>query len=256
MRKARWLQSDRAPPRPSDSDWPRRSTEGLRRSVKSLASVLAVATISRPVMPEGVYTVSMRIPENEFDQQLIATLPRLRIQALALTRNGSAASDLVQNAVANALAARASFTPGTNFNAWMHRILRNRFISDTRKHRPRVDMEDVPEAAFAVPAAHEDKLLLKELHVLLGRLPPLQRETLFMVVLQGMSYEEVAETTGCAVGTAKSRVFRARRQLETWLTGETSSIPAPGEVAGAEADAATQSTHGSSRLATARPHGL
>ena len=41
-----------------------------------------------------------------------------------------------------------------------------------------------------------------------------------MVVLQGMSYEEVAGTTGCAVGTAKSRVFRARRQLQSWLMGE------------------------------------
>jgi RNA polymerase sigma-70 factor (ECF subfamily) len=53
-----------------------------------------------------------------------------------------------------------------------------------------------------------------------NRLPVDQREALFMVVLQGMSYEEVAGTTGCAVGTAKSRVFRARRQLQCWLMGE------------------------------------
>jgi RNA polymerase sigma-70 factor (ECF subfamily) len=163
----------------------------------------------------------MTSPQDNFDQQLINLLPRLRIQALALTRNGSAASDLVQDAVTNALAARASFTPGTNFAAWMHRILRNRFISDTRKRRPSMDLEDVPQAALAVPAAHEDSLVLKELHVALGRLPPLQRETLFMVVLHGMSYEQVAESLGCAVGTAKSRVFRARQQLQLWLTGET-----------------------------------
>jgi RNA polymerase sigma-70 factor (ECF subfamily) len=194
----------------------------------------------------------MRTAPNDFDAQLIAALPRLRIQALALTRNGSAASDLVQNAVANALAARGSFTPGTNFGAWMHRILRNRFISDTRKRHPRVDMEDVPEAALAVPAAHEDKLLLKELHGLLGRLPPCQREALFMVVLQGMSYGEVAETTGCAVGTAKSRVFRARRQLERWLTGETSAPSPAGEADSPEVDGATQPAEARSRLAPAR----
>jgi RNA polymerase sigma-70 factor (ECF subfamily) len=41
-----------------------------------------------------------------------------------------------------------------------------------------------------------------------------------MVVLQGLSYEEVAQVTGCAVGTAKSRVFRARGQVQAWLTGE------------------------------------
>lgn len=165
----------------------------------------------------------MKRHQDNFNAQLISLLPRLRIQALALTRNASAAGDLVQDAVANALAARGSFTPGTNFPAWMHRILRNRFISDTRKRRPSVDLDDVPPAALAIPAAHEDSLVLKELHVALGRLPSVQRETLFMVVLQGMSYEHVADAMGCAVGTAKSRVFRARQQLQLWLTGETPS---------------------------------
>src|SRR3712207_1097905 len=63
-------------------------------------------------------------------------------------------------------------------------------------------------------------MVLKELSKALGRLPSDQREALFMVVLQGLSYEEVASATGCAVGTAKSRVFRARRQLQAWLMGE------------------------------------
>ena len=54
----------------------------------------------------------------------------------------------------------------------------------------------------------------------MDRLPTDQREALVMVVVHGMSYEALAEATGCAVGTAKSRVFRARRQLEAWLMGE------------------------------------
>ncbi len=160
---------------------------------------------------------------NEFHGQVIALLPRLRVQALALTRNRAAADDLVQDAVANALAAQNSFTPGTNFAAWMHRILRNRFISTLRKQRETTDIEDVPAGAFAVSATHEDRLVLKELGHAVNRLPADQREALFMVVLQGMSYEEVAESTGCAVGTAKSRVFRARRQLQVWLAGEESA---------------------------------
>ena len=69
-------------------------------------------------------------------------------------------------------------------------------------------------------ASHDDRMVLKELSRALTRLPNDQREALFMVVLQGLSYEEVAQATGCAVGTAKSRVFRARRQLQTWLAGE------------------------------------
>ncbi len=160
------------------------------------------------------------MPNNEFHGQLIALLPRLRVQALALTRNRAAAEDLVQDAVANALAAQDSFTPGTNFAAWMHRILRNRFISTLRKQRDTTDIEDLPAGAFAVGATHEDRLVLKELGRAVNRLPTDQREALFMVVLQGMSYEDVAAATGCAVGTAKSRVFRARRQLQAWLMGE------------------------------------
>ncbi|MBW8270225.1 sigma-70 family RNA polymerase sigma factor [Caldovatus aquaticus] len=157
---------------------------------------------------------------DDFHDQLIALLPKLRIQALALTRNRAAAEDLVQDAVANALAAQESFMPGTNFAAWMHRILRNRFISTLRKQRETTDIDDVPMSAFAVSGAHEDRLVLKELGRALARLPADQREALFMVVLQGLSYEEVASATACAVGTAKSRVFRARRQLQVWLLGE------------------------------------
>lgn len=155
-----------------------------------------------------------------FQKQVISILPKLRIQALALTRNRSAAEDLVQDAVCNALSAHASFIPGTNFPAWMHRILRNRFISNLRKRRDTTDIADVPEASFATNAAHEDRLALKELDRAITRLPADQREALLMIVLHGMSYEALAEATGCAVGTAKSRVFRARRQLETWLLGE------------------------------------
>jgi RNA polymerase sigma-70 factor (ECF subfamily) len=156
-----------------------------------------------------------------FHDQVIAILPKLRVQALALTRNRAAAEDLVQDAVCNALSAQATFIPGTNFPAWMHRILRNRFISNLRKRRDTTDIDDVPQAVFATNAAHEDRLALKELGAAMDRLPADQREALVMVVIHGMSYEALAEATGCAVGTAKSRVFRARRQLEGWLLGDT-----------------------------------
>lgn len=157
----------------------------------------------------------------DFHDQIIAILPKLRTQALALTRNRAAADDLVQDAVCNALSAQTSFIPGTNFTAWMHRIVRNRFISNLRKRRDTTDIEDVPAGAFATNAAHEDRLALKELARAMTRLPSDQREALVLVVVHGMSYEALAEASGCAVGTAKSRVFRARRQLEAWLLGET-----------------------------------
>jgi RNA polymerase sigma-70 factor (ECF subfamily) len=157
----------------------------------------------------------------QFHNQVIAILPKLRVQALALTRHRAAAEDLVQDAVCNALSAQESFIPGTNFAAWMHRILRNRFISNLRKRRDTTDIDDVPSSVFATDAPHEDRLALKELSKAMTRLPTDQREALTMIVVHGMSYEALAEATGCAVGTAKSRVFRARRQLEAWLMGET-----------------------------------
>ena len=166
-------------------------------------------------------TMNATTPDNIFHNQVIAILPKLRVQALALTRNRAAAEDLVQDAVCNALSAASSFIPGTNFPAWMHRILRNRFISNLRKRRDTTDIDDVPAHTFATEAPHEDRLALKELGKAMTKLPADQREALLMVVIHGMSYEDLAQATGCAVGTAKSRVFRARRQLEAWLLGDT-----------------------------------
>jgi RNA polymerase sigma-70 factor (ECF subfamily) len=194
-------------------------------------------------------------PVQGFHAELVALLPRLRVQALALTRNPADADDLVQAALANALAAQASFTPGTNLGAWMYRILRNRFISDRRRLRETVDIDDAPADAFACPGGQEDNLALRELRVELARLPADQRTALIMVTVQGMSYEEVAAAMGCAVGTAKCRVFRARRALEARLMGEepaAASRPARRRGAGA-ALAAPRSMRGvkDGRLAAA-----
>ena len=166
----------------------------------------------------------------DFHRELVAMLPRLRVQALSLTRSGPAADDLVQDAVANALRAQASFEPGTNFAAWTHRILRNRFVSTVRGRRETADIDDAPAAALAVGGAQEGSLALKELSRALGRLPADQRGALVMVAVQGLSHEEV-RAIGCAGGTIESRVFRDRRQLQAWLLGE-GDLPAAAAPAG------------------------
>ncbi len=196
-----------------------------------------------------------------FHDALVALLPKLRVQALSLTRNRSDADDLVQAAVTNALAAQASFTPGTNFGAWMYRILRNRFISDRRRQRDTMDMDDAPAEAFARPASQEDSLALGELRAEMARLPADQRTALLMVTLQGMSYEEVAAAMNCAVGTAKCRVFRARCTLEARLLGEPDQVGNPKRRRGAGAvDTTTRSVPRNERRAgTAAPavrHGM
>jgi RNA polymerase sigma-70 factor (ECF subfamily) len=154
-----------------------------------------------------------------FEEQIVAILPRLRVQAMALTRNRAGAEDLVQDAVCNALSAWHSFVPGTNFAAWVHRILRNRFISDLRRRRDTVDIEDLPPESLALESSQEDRVCVRELSRALADLPREQREALLLQTVHGLSYEQLAERTGCAVGTAKSRVFRARRSLAGRLDG-------------------------------------
>jgi RNA polymerase sigma-70 factor, ECF subfamily len=154
----------------------------------------------------------------EFNDQLISFLPKMRVWALALTRNRAAADDLAQDVATKVLVAKDCFIPGTNFSAWVHRIMINHFISSVRNKREFADMENVPEVP--VPAAHEDRTALRELGWAVNRLPADQREALFMIVLQERSYEDAAEVTGCAIGTLKSRVHRARLQLRTFLSGD------------------------------------
>jgi RNA polymerase sigma-70 factor (ECF subfamily) len=164
-----------------------------------------------------------------FEADLIAQLPKLRSQAMGMTRNRADAEDLVQDAVASAIAAAASFTPGTHFGAWMHRILRNRFISTLRRRRPTTELDNAPAAALSVQGDQESALLLKQVARGMARLTPEGRKALEMVALDGLSYIELSQASGQAIGTGKSRVFRARRQLQAWMDGgaaEAARLPA------------------------------
>jgi len=155
-----------------------------------------------------------------FHELLMASLPSLRLHALALTRHRADAEDLVHSAVASALAAQGSFELGTNFRAWMTRILRNRFFSNIRRRRETVDIDDAPASALSRSGGQEEGLAVQELHRCLARLPTDQRVILLMITVQGLSYEEASGTLGVAVGTLKCRVFRARRQLRRMMLGE------------------------------------
>lgn len=175
--------------------------------------------------------------DDDFHGMLVGVLPRLRVHALSLTRNRAEADDLVQDAVALALRGRDKFEPGTNFSAWSHRIVRNRFLSLARQRHRRGDLDGAAEeAADRAGPPHDDRLALKELARMLGRLPAALREALVLVAVQGRSYEEAAAAQGCAVGTAKSRVFRARHLLRLWLMGEPAASM-PGKTADARAAA-------------------
>jgi RNA polymerase sigma-70 factor (ECF subfamily) len=77
----------------------------------------------------------------EFQDRLIGFLPKMRVWTVGLTRNSSAADDLVQDVAMKTLMASESFKPGTNFSAWVHRIMINHFISSVRNRREYNDLD-------------------------------------------------------------------------------------------------------------------
>jgi len=156
--------------------------------------------------------------EAQFKRELVALIPHLRAFARTLCGDAAAADDLAQDAVMKAWDARASYQMGTNMKAWTFMILRNQFYSEKRRSWRQTQLDQ--EAAERTLVAIDDPsapLALDELRQALGMLPSEQREALILVGAGGFAYEEAAEICGCAVGTVKSRVSRARRALQAIL---------------------------------------
>jgi RNA polymerase sigma-70 factor (ECF subfamily) len=145
---------------------------------------------------------------------ILATVPSLRAFAVSLCGNLDRADDLVQETLTRALANIDSFRPGTNMAAWLFTILRNQFRSEYRKRRREVEDADGAHAqTLQAPAEQLARVEFGELREALSKLPDDQREALVLVGASGFSYEEAANICGCAVGTIKSRVNRARTHL-------------------------------------------
>src|SRR5690349_8739645 len=145
---------------------------------------------------------------------MLAAVPSLRAFAISLCGNVDRADDLVQETLLRALANINSFQPGTNMSAWLFTILRNLFRSEYRKRRREVEDTDGSYAESLKSQPEQvGRVEFEEFRVALGKLPPDQREALILVGASGFSYEEAAEICGCAVGTIKSRVNRARGRL-------------------------------------------
>jgi RNA polymerase sigma-70 factor (ECF subfamily) len=159
---------------------------------------------------------------------LLAELPSLRAFAMSLTGNHDRADDLVQETLMKAWSAFASFTEGTSLRAWLFTIMRNTFFSTHRKRRREVqDVEGMAAARMITAPAQHGHLDLADFREALATLALDQREALILVGASGFSYEEAAEICGCAVGTIKSRVNRARQRLMQVLAIETAEDLGP-----------------------------
>jgi RNA polymerase sigma-70 factor, ECF subfamily len=152
---------------------------------------------------------------------VLAAVPSLRAFAISLSGNVDRADDLVQETLLRALANIDSFQPGTNMSAWLFTILRNLFRSEYRKRRREVEDGDGSYAETLKSQPEQaSRVEFEEFRTALAKLPPDQREALILVGASGFSYEEAAEICGCAVGTIKSRVNRARSRLADLLSIE------------------------------------
>ncbi|MBX3579679.1 MAG: sigma-70 family RNA polymerase sigma factor [Rhizobiaceae bacterium] len=155
---------------------------------------------------------------SEFKGGLLAAIPSLRAFAMSLAQNADKADDLVQETLVKAWDKQSSFQPGTNLKAWLFTILRNEFYSQMRKRGREVqDSDGIMTGRLAVHPSQHGALDLKDFKAALEILPEDQREAIILIGASGFSYEEAAEICGCAVGTIKSRVNRARTKLQEIL---------------------------------------
>lgn len=170
------------------------------------------------VSDTGAHT-GPRPGDRQFRSDLVAIIPQLRAFARGLAGDRDLADDLAQEALAKAWAARASYTPGTNFRAWMFRILRNHYYSLYARQKRIVAWDpDAAERLLVTPPTQGGERMLEDLRRGLMTLPTEQREALLLLE-SGMAWEEIAGVMDCPLGTVKSRITRGRRALQRYIDG-------------------------------------
>jgi RNA polymerase sigma-70 factor (ECF subfamily) len=153
-----------------------------------------------------------------FQRELTALVPNLRAFAKSICGNPDHADDLVQETLVKAWRHRNSYALGSNLKAWLFTILRNAFLSQRRKLKNEVRDQDGEIAAqVAVKPEQGGHMDLLDFRAAFRQLLAEQREALLLVGAEGFSYEDTAKMCGCAVGTIKSRVNRARSKLSELL---------------------------------------
>ena len=138
-----------------------------------------------------------------------------------LTRDPAEAEDLVQETYVKALRGFGSFTAGTNFRAWMYRILRNTFLTSKSGLKATASIDDDVVETVAAEGTPESLLMSRidaeALRRAIESLPLIFREVLLLSDMEEMSYREIAETVGIPIGTVTSRLLRARRKVREAL---------------------------------------
>ncbi len=167
--------------------------------------------------------------KEQFEKIAMPHIDALYSMALHLTGKKEDAEDLVQETYLKAFRFFDSFEGGTNFRAWIYKILKNNFINRYRKVSKEKDVESYDAEDFYLFNAlkeSEDKspeaaVLQKfesgEIRQAVAELPPEYKEALVLCDMEGLSYEEISHILNCPVGTVRSRIHRGRRMLQKGL---------------------------------------
>jgi len=181
-------------------------------------------------VPRGVYSCWRVFDRNNeavtFEELAMPLLEALYNFARYLARDRSEADDLVQETYLKALKGFSSFQPGTNFRAWMFRILHNTFLTsktglaasrtvslddDEREARPVAVTRETPESLLLQSASDE------MVRAAIADVPLIYREALLLCDVEEMSYQEIAEALAIPVGTVMSRISRGRKAVRDRL---------------------------------------
>ncbi|MEZ4267146.1 MAG: sigma-70 family RNA polymerase sigma factor [Myxococcota bacterium] len=165
--------------------------------------------------------------DSAFVESVVTHADGLYRYALRLTGDEQVAADLVQESLTRAVEAFDRLRDHTNHRAWIFTILRNAWISRLRRSGREVELvepellvdDESPEVDAAMVRADDGYRHGFEDQVLraLSRLPESQRSAILLCDVEGLRYEEIAMVMGCPVGTVRSRIHHARRQLRDWL---------------------------------------
>jgi RNA polymerase sigma-70 factor, ECF subfamily len=165
-----------------------------------------------------VCVTAERLPSETFEQLAMPLFDRMYNFACWLTQDRSEAEDLVQETYAKALRGFASFEPGTNFRAWIYRILRNSFLTSRSGLKAKASVELEEETLPAGKETPETILLQRAdwelVQRALGQLPVAHREILLLCDVEEMTYQEIAIAMSIPMGTVMSRLSRARWALK------------------------------------------